>query len=414
MISIDYALKVLKNHIRISMKTVPCGIAIGIGNIPTYICEQHGLPPVCKESQKHNMTRSICAKFYKSLDRNEGEVICPFGINITYLKTFDTSKQVSFFIQTGFEERDISIDNIRNLSRVPKKAMKNTLKETNKFTFSSTDEIRTLNLLKRTLETLFAGRVAASMRVLTHGILTPVQGAMNDIEEIKWKQKQDGYEGNIKSLNLLESNIDEINSVAKQIHILLSEDIEPSRPRIRKVTVHNIINRICNRLESLSTKKDLKFHNHYNKGIKVLEAVPDQLVIVFRCLLENAAKYSFTGSKNSKRTIDIRYADVYFERIRTLKVEIESYGCPIAEDEINERKIFELGYRGNFSGDRGRQGTGSGLFIAERIVIAHYGKIDVTSRIIESSEEGEPERAINKVIVYWPKSFQGDTSDSHL
>ncbi|MHC4556621.1 MAG: sensor histidine kinase [Planctomycetota bacterium] len=407
MISIEYALKVLKNHIRVSMKTVPCGIEIGIGNIPTYICEQHGLPPACRESQKHSVTRSICAKFYKSLDSNEGEAICPFGTNILYLKTDDTSKPVGFFIQTGFSPRFVSIDTIRSLSRVPKKAMKNALEETRKFSFCSTNESKTLNLLKRTLETLFAGRVAASMRILTHEILTPVHGAMNDIEEIKWKQKQDGYEGNQKSLNLLDSNIDEINSVAKQIHILLSEDIEPSRPRIRKVTVHNVIKRRCDRLESVATKKDLQFHNHFNKGIKVVEAVPDQLVIVFRCLLDNAAKYSFSGSTNRKRTIDIRYADIYMESIRTLKVEIENYGCPISEDEIRERKIFKLGYRGDFSGDRGRQGTGSGLYIAERIVGAHSGKIDVTSRAVELSEEGIPEQAINKFTVYWPKSFQG-------
>ena len=89
--------------------------------------------------------------------------------------------------------------------------------------------------------------------------------------------------------------------------------------------------------------------------------------------------------------------------VRTLKVSIKSYGCPITKDEIRERKIFELGYRGEFSGDRGRQGTGSGLYIADRIVYAHYGKIEVESRTTESPT-GE-EQALNIFSVFWPKYF---------
>ncbi|MFC1633480.1 sensor histidine kinase [Planctomycetota bacterium] len=406
MISVDYALKVLKNHLQVSQKKVPSGISAGSNNIPSYKCEQYGLPPICRESQRHSGARTICAKFYRSLDLNEGDAICPFGINISYLKTDNTPKAVGFFLQTRFTPEEISAVATKSLSRIPKKAIKNALKSTRKFTFCSSDEAKTLNLLKRTLETLIAGRIAASMRVLTHQILTPVQGALNDVQEIKLKQKEDRYESNEKSLKLLESNIDEINNVAKQIHILLSEDIEPSPQRIRKVTVHNVVKRICHRLESVATKKDLRFHNHFNQGIKVVEAVPDQLVIVFRCLLDNAAKYSFSGSRNRKRTIDIRYSDIYMNHARTLKVDIESFGCLITEDEISERKLFELGYRGDFSGDRGRQGTGSGLYIAERIIDAHYGKIWVTSRIVESSQEDAPEQAINTFSVYWPKSFQ--------
>lgn len=390
---------------RVSLRHVPAGFATDSGATPAYACDKYGLPPICKESQKHNEIRSICSNFYKSLQPGEHKVICPIGINISYLKTNNAPNPMAFFLQTGFNPETHCGNVIKNLNRIPKKAIKNALKTTQSFRFSSSiDESKTLNLWRRTLETLFAGRVAASMRILTHQILTPVQGAMSDLEEIKHKHKIDKYNGDEKPLILLEANIDEINSFAKQIHVLLSEDIEPSPQRIRKVTVHNVIKNICGRLESVATKKDLMFNSNYNNGIKVVEAVPDQIVIVFKCLLDNAAKYSFAGKHEWKRKINIYYDDTRVNDVRTLKVSIQSYGCPITSDEIRERKIFELGYRGEFSGDRGRQGTGSGLYIADRIINAHYGKIEVESRIEESSTD-DLQQALNTFTVFWPRFF---------
>lgn len=395
MISLKQTLKVLKNHMRTSLRHVPAGVATDSVATPAYACDKYGLPPICKASQKHHEVQKICAEFYNALGSGEHQVICPFGINISYLKMDNVSMPIGFFLQTGYTPETFRTDTIKNLNRVPKKAIKVALEATPLFKFSLSNESATLNLLSRTLQTLLAGRVAASMRDLTHQILTPVQGAINDIEQIKT--------GNQEALITLEGNVDEINSFAKKIHVLLSEDTEPTSQSIRTVVVHNIIHKICERFESLTKTKNLLLLNHYNSGIKVVQAVPDQLVIVFRCLLENAVKYSFRGAPGRERTIDIFYADTRMYDVRTLKVFIQSYGCPITPDEIKERKIFELGYRGEFSGDRGRQGTGSGLYIADRIVYAHYGKIEVESRTSKSLM-GE-EQALNIFSVFWPKYF---------
>jgi signal transduction histidine kinase len=227
---------------------------------------------------------------------------------------------------------------------------------------------------------------------------------MSDLQDIQYKHKNNSHIDDEKILSLMQSNVEEINRIAKQIHVLLSEDITPSRQRIRKVSVHKIVKNACDRLESVAIKKDLLFHNHYNNGIKVVEAVPDQLDIVFRCLLDNAAKYSFTGKIDNKRTIAIYYEDVSLDDMPALKVSIQNYGCPITKEEIEQRYIFELGYRGEFSSDRGRQGSGSGLYIVDRIVKAHYGVIDVESRV--GGDKQDTSQAINTFTVIWPKNFK--------
>lgn len=388
---------------RMTLRDVPAGVATNSVTTPAYACDKYGVPPVCKARQESHEVQKICVEFYNALKSGEHQVICPFGINISYLKMYDVTMPIGLFLQTGYKPEALRNDSVTNLNRSHKKVIKRALEAMHLFKFSSINERATLNLLRQTLETLLAGRVAASMRTLTHQILTPIQGVMSDLQEIKSKHRVDGYTGDQEHFARLESNIEEINSFAKRIHILLSEDIDTSRQRIRKVTVHNVIKKICNRLESVATKKDLAFHNGYNSGIKIVEAVPDQIVIVFSCLLDNAAKYSFTGKHEWKRKIEINYEKALLDDMQALKISIRNFGCPITPDEIEERKIFELGYRGKSSGDRGRQGTGSGLCIADRIVHAHYGIIEVESKITESPT-GE-DQALNIFNIIWPIYF---------
>lgn len=405
MISLNDTLKVLRNHMRMALQHVPAGTWTSRQRIPVYVCTRHGIPPICRACQRHGEVKIICSEFYATLSSGEHQVVCPFGINISYLRTDNAPISIGVFLQTGFTPEAFSANTISNFNRVPKKAVKLGFRTTRSFKFYSIDASAKLDLLGRTLETLLAGRVAASMRVLTHQILTPVQGVMSDLQNIRYKHTNDDHSDDERILTLMQSNIDEINSVAKQVHVLLSEDITPSSERIRRIVVHKVVKKACGRLESVAAKKGLRFDNSYNNGIQNVEAVPDQLDIVFRCLLDNAAKYSFGGKVGRERTISIHYEDGDLDGVQTLKVSIQNYGCVITEEEIEQESLFELGYRGEYSGDRGRQGTGSGLYIADRIVEAHFGTIEVESRT-----DGDPDKhqAINTFTVYWPRVFSDE------
>ena len=390
MISFERAISVLENHIHATLSHVPAGISSGAGASPKYSCTSSGIPSICKCSD----ARNECFKFYETLPPGENECCCPFGISLSYLKVGNAPVPVAFFIQTAFSESDISSDLVQHLPRRRKKRLKNAMQDTAQFTFRSKDESSTLNQFKRILETLLAGRVAASMRTLTHQILTPVQGALNDIAQVKI--------GKTESISLLESNIEEIGNLAKRIHVLLSESTGPSPQTIRHVNVHKVLGGICGRLNSLAVKKELRLINRGSRHDSVVEAVPDQLDIAFRCILENAVKYSFYGTTERGRDIQVSYAEIRTQHGRTLEVRIVSRGCPITELEINERMLFQLGYRGQYSGDRGRQGTGSGLFIADRIVTSHKGQIEVSS-VVEGETKSGDSVARNEFVVKWPK-----------
>lgn len=94
-------------------------------------------------------------------------------------------------------------------------------------------------------------------------------------------------------------------------------------------------------------------------------------------LLHNAIKYSWRRDPQRTKpawvSIRTRVQD------RKVYVEFENWGVPIKREEIEQGKVFDLGYRGELSKDRGRLGTGIGLTDARRVAESHGGRLEIES-----------------------------------
>lgn len=100
-----------------------------------------------------------------------------------------------------------------------------------------------------------------------------------------------------------------------------------------------------------------------------------ELVRALANLLHNAVKYSWRRERgNPWVAIAVRAEG------EAVEIEVENWGVPISADEIARGLVFELGYRGKWSTDRGRLGTGIGLTDAQRAARAHGGDVVLTSR----------------------------------
>jgi len=93
-------------------------------------------------------------------------------------------------------------------------------------------------------------------------------------------------------------------------------------------------------------------------------------------LLHNAIKYSWRRDRGKPPWVSIRTE----ERAGMACMEFESWGVPITHDEIERGLIYQMGYRGKWSTDRGRLGTGIGLTDALRVATAHGGDLLVDSQ----------------------------------
>jgi signal transduction histidine kinase len=241
--------------------------------------------------------------------------------------------------------------------------------------------------VEQLVETLLVGRIGLAIQSISHQFFTPLQGAMSDVKNIENKIDID------TSAIRLSKNFDSLNKLATEVQLLLSTSDEFNKRMLRKVTVHPMVNEIFNSLKSTADEKNLVLHQGFNHYIKAVEAIPGQLNIVLTNVIHNAIKYSFNGIADNPLQVDVTYGS----EGNFLIIHVKNQGCQITSEEISDRLIFNLGYRGKYSQDRQRRGSGTGLFISDEIVKSHGGQIRVTSRFIAGTDRYE-----NIFSIYWP------------
>lgn len=120
-------------------------------------------------------------------------------------------------------------------------------------------------------------------------------------------------------------------------------------------------------------EKDLDVRIDWEDGLPNVMADPDFLVIVFQNLLSNAIKYS-----PDKSTISIMAASIPEDQV-LFSVADTGYGIPRTQQD----KIFSKLFRADNAFQRGKEGTGLGLYITKFIIEQSKGHIWF------ESEEGE-------------------------
>jgi signal transduction histidine kinase len=98
-------------------------------------------------------------------------------------------------------------------------------------------------------------------------------------------------------------------------------------------------------------------------------------------LIHNAIKYSWKREGYDSPWIAIDVSDDE----QKVRIEVENWGVPVERGEIDSGVIFQMGYRGKRSKDRGRLGTGIGLTDSKRVAEAHGGSLVVSSRPARAS-----------------------------
>jgi len=164
-----------------------------------------------------------------------------------------------------------------------------------------------------------------------------------------------------------------------------------------KVNIIKVLNENIEMYYSMAKQKGLSIIPPKQDYIpmNISEAHIDRM---FSNILLNAIKYSY---KRSGGYINIRMQ----ERKHNLEIQFVNYGVPVEEDEL--QKVFEFGYRGKYSFDWNRTGSGVGLADAKITMDKHGGEIYLTSKpVVQSESKKTKERIapnITTVTIVLPK-----------
>jgi signal transduction histidine kinase len=138
-----------------------------------------------------------------------------------------------------------------------------------------------------------------------------------------------------------------------------------------------LVARAVDNLREFAQARGVRLRRKMEDGGASVEVSERDVVRALVNILHNAIKYSWSrGREGGDTWVQVH---TYVEGGR-LCFRVVNYGVPVPKEEIERGLIFELGYRGRMSGDRGRIGTGIGLADARHVARAHGGDLTVESR----------------------------------
>lgn len=205
--------------------------------------------------------------------------------------------------------------------------------------------------------------------ILMHQIMGPLVDIAHSIERLRTKslseEEQKTYSDRIHTEAILAIN--QLQSLQAVTLLLQAE------PRIFRSTI-DLAQEIKGAVAvfyPLAKESALEFR------FRGLEQLPKRfsadrklMQVLFFTVLDNAVRYSF---KNAPIMIEAR------RKALDIRLEFTNRGFPIADAEERHR-VFEYGYRSAKALAVNPVGTGRGLFLARRIVLAHEGEISLESR----------------------------------
>ena len=201
----------------------------------------------------------------------------------------------------------------------------------------------------------------------SHELRTPLT-AMQAILSVTRQRRREPAEYE-QALDDLTEETDRLRNLTESLLALARADLHPMKLN-ETVDLSTLLEDVTESLRPLAEVKGLELVCETEAGLNI-RGDADGLIRLFINLLDNAIKYTQSGSVNvSARKVG-----------ENNQIEISDTGVGISVEHLPH--IFERFYRVEQS--RSKRGTGLGLALAQQIVVAYGGTISVTSRFGKGS-----------------------------
>lgn len=227
-------------------------------------------------------------------------------------------------------------------------------------------------LARKTLEPIERNDEAQTQFVsdVSHELRTPLT-AMQTTNEVALRKKKLTLD---EARDIIRSNVDDVGRLQRMTTLLLSLLSDNATLTRQEVGIHEIVSQAMTVVAPQAIEKDIALDDHTkNQKVHVdTDAIAQALVV----LLDNAIKYSEAGSTVLLTTARKR---------QMVALSVIDTGSGIAP--VDQEKIFQRFYRSDQARSQSSGGGyGLGLAIAEKIIRAHGGTIELRSTAGKGSE----------------------------
>ncbi|KMK67465.1 ATP-binding protein [Puniceibacterium sp. IMCC21224] len=210
---------------------------------------------------------------------------------------------------------------------------------------------------------------------VSHELRTPLTALMGFIETLKGPARNDAAARD-RFLDTMGSEAGRMNRLVGDLLSLSRVEAEERVRPTEKLDLGGLVRSAANGLAFLATEAGVEIQTDLPPPFE-MTGDPDQLRQVLTNLLENAIKYSGSGS-----TVMVRVSAPGFEpRLRGQGVRIELRDTGQGIDPIHLPRLTERFYRVDSHRSREMGGTGLGLAIVKHIVNRHRGRLRIESEL---------------------------------
>jgi len=198
---------------------------------------------------------------------------------------------------------------------------------------------------------------------ITHELKSPIASIKLAFETIFRRDLPKDKVNMLTNSGIKES--DRLNDLVN--NLLLAAKVESAyQPVIEDIDLNLLLSETINRLIEKYPNTAIKFQTTLNNGTFKGDKFGIKSIVIN--LIENAIKYS-PAPAQVEIEVGIKSDQLFID------ISDQGYGIPTAE----RKRIFDQFYRIGNEDTRRAKGTGLGLFIVQRVVNAHNGKINVVS-----------------------------------
>jgi PAS domain S-box-containing protein len=210
---------------------------------------------------------------------------------------------------------------------------------------------------------------------------------------------------NLATLSRGVDNILEMETVVNNLRSFILTRVR-HKESMRRLDIYDMILGVARNMEEFATNRNVELRLDLKEIRDVyIDAYETDLSRALLNIVHNAVKYSWSRRSGGGAGV---YVLIEGKKDNEwLYLNIENWGVPITEKELQEGLIFKVGYRGINSSDRRRPGTGLGLYDARRVIEKHNGKINITSEpSLGNARDNYSNPFITTVSIKLPRNHQ--------
>lgn len=219
----------------------------------------------------------------------------------------------------------------------------------------------------------------------SHELRTPLASLIGFIETLRGPAHEDGAARD-HFLAIMAEQSQRMKRLVDDLLSLSRIEMNEHRPPTERVDIGRVLHTVADLLDQRAVARDMRVEVDVPNGIAEVLGDADELAQVFQNLIDNAIKYSRSGTPIE---VSVRASPRFLpgarpgERPAAIAVAVRDHGDGIPREHLP--RLTERFYRVDAARSRELGGTGLGLAIVKHIVNRHRGALDIDSELGEGS-----------------------------